>query len=139
MKVFLIDDQKITNVLNKKYLNMIREDLVIYDFDDPELALEALEREKPALIFLDLNMPIVSGWDILSFMRNHHIEIPVIILTSSNSQQDREKATLYHNVFSFQLKPLTKIGFTDLLDGALKSGNEGEIGSKLVPDQNTEK
>ncbi|NHE59139.1 response regulator [Cyclobacterium plantarum] len=117
MKVFLIDDQKITNVLNRKYLSMIREDLDIFDFDDPELAMDALEKEKPALIFLDLNMPIVSGWDILLFMRKRKIEIPVIILTSSSSQQDREKANLFHNVFSFQLKPLTKSGFTELLQG----------------------
>ncbi|WP_073096332.1 response regulator [Cyclobacterium lianum] len=117
MKVFLIDDQKITNVLNRKYLSMIREDLEIFDFDDPELAMAALETERPELIFLDLNMPIVSGWDILTFMRKRKIEIPVIILTSSNSLQDREKANLFHNVFSFQLKPLTKNGFNDLLQG----------------------
>ncbi|MFO7826357.1 MAG: response regulator [Cyclobacterium sp.] len=123
MKVFLIDDQKITNVLNRKYLSMIREDLEIFDFDDPELAMAALETEKPELIFLDLNMPIVSGWDILTFMRNRKIEIPMIILTSSSSQQDREKANLFHNVFSFQLKPLTKSGFNELLEGYYLHGD----------------
>ncbi|WP_158857502.1 response regulator [Lunatibacter salilacus] len=120
MKVFLIDDQKITNVLNRKYLSMLRSDLDIYDFENPLLAVQALKAENPELIFLDINMPILTGWDVLTFMNEHEINIPVIILTSSSSSIDRDKAKLFQNVFSFQLKPLTKEGFSRLLDDVVK-------------------
>lgn len=94
-----------------------------------------MKKEKPALIYLELTLFTVNGWDSLSFMRNENMEIHVIILTSSSSQQDRDKAMLFHNVYSFQLNPLTKTGFTDLLDGALKTGNLGKSESDLIPEQ----
>ena len=69
-------------------------------------------------------MPIVSGWDILTFMRNRKIEIPVIILTSLSAASRTEKSLIcFHNVFSFQLQPLTKSGFNELPRGYYLHGD----------------
>ncbi|MEX2566223.1 MAG: response regulator [Cyclobacteriaceae bacterium] len=108
MKVFLIDDLKIINLVNKKYLSQIGKNLEIITFDDPQLAMKALIKEMPSLIFLDLNMPETNGWDILNHIEKHRLLIPVIILTSSDSATDRQRAGTYANVFSFQLKPISK-------------------------------
>jgi chemotaxis family two-component system response regulator Rcp1 len=68
---------------------------------DGEKALQLLEKSgtsdglRPDLIVLDVNLPKRSGQDVLRWLRNHPelANIPVMILTSSASPDDRTKAT----------------------------------------------
>ncbi len=114
-KIFLIDDQEIVNFVHKRFLKIIKNDLEVTDFQDSNKALCAIVEMKPELIFLDLNMPNLDGWGILDFMKKQGITIPVVILTSSNSQADRVKAGEYPNILSFEQKPLNKIRFEKIL------------------------
>jgi DNA-binding NtrC family response regulator len=124
MKIFLIDDLKITNLVNKKYLTMTGENIEVLDFEDPMAAMEALIPEFPDLIFLDLGMPEVSGWDMLNYMKQEQLPIQVIILTASESEGDRAKAKTYSNVISFQVKPLLKNNMIDLVKDVMKKGRK---------------
>lgn len=51
--------------------------------------------EKPQLIFLDLNMPIMNGWDCLKFLKNDikYQEIPVIMISTSSHKNDIDTAS----------------------------------------------
>ena len=57
--------------------------------------LSILETLKPDVIFLDLNMPQMDGWQCLARLKSNsmHARIPVIIYTTSNFYKDKEKAT----------------------------------------------
>jgi len=48
----------------------------------------------PALLFLDLKMPLVDGFDVLTWLNHHRLEqsLPVVILSSSNQERDIERA-----------------------------------------------
>jgi CheY-like chemotaxis protein len=48
----------------------------------------------PALLLLDLKMPRMSGFDVLEWLqkKNHFQELPVVVLSSSNQESDRQKA-----------------------------------------------
>ncbi len=48
----------------------------------------------PSLVFLDLKLPYVSGFDVLTAMKEHpeHRQIPVVILTSSPEERDQRRA-----------------------------------------------
>lgn len=61
---------------------------------DPLQAYDVIESERPELILLDLVMPEVSGFDILSHLRNHpkFKYLPVIILTASDEDENKLKA-----------------------------------------------
>lgn len=65
----------------------------------------------PELIFLDLNMPIMNGWEFLDeFVKTYYIDFPktkVAILTSSIDPKDEERATDYTIAIDFLAKPLT--------------------------------
>jgi CheY-like chemotaxis protein len=48
----------------------------------------------PALIFLDLKMPFIDGFDVLAWIRSNPLldHVPVVVLTSSPEERDRQKA-----------------------------------------------
>lgn len=59
--------------------------------------------EHPKLIFLDINMPRVNGWDVLDFLEDFKYKnsIYVIMLSSSMYQPDQERALKYSTVIGY--------------------------------------
>lgn len=60
----------------------------------------------PALIILDLNLPGCHGTDVLDYLRREELEIPVVVLTSSNDPRDRQRC-LALGAVEFLVKPLS--------------------------------
>ena len=88
-------------------------------------ALDYLKSKKdhndthPDLIFLDINMPRMNGWEFLEEynkldkqFQSHAI---VVMLTTSNNPDDRGKAELLNEVSEFKTKPLTKEMLAEIL------------------------
>jgi CheY-like chemotaxis protein len=114
-KIFLVDDQPIANFIAKKLLEIEGFSHNVYDFTNPVEAFEIVQQEKEnALIFLDLQMPEMNGWQFLDQMSLQELEHKVIILTSSTSELDLQKARDYPFVVEYVIKPLNKQKFSDL-------------------------
>lgn len=108
---FLIDDDRPTNIYNEI---MVEESGVFSSwkiFDSAIAALEALKtQEAPDIIFLDINMPLMSGWDFMDAYEAAEIESKcecVVILTTSLSKYDLEKNEKYNRIKAFKEKPLS--------------------------------
>ncbi|MFI8377350.1 response regulator [Leeuwenhoekiella sp. NPDC079379] len=108
LKIMLVDDQKMANFINKKLIAVTELATEVIDYTLPEIALAEVEFQKPDVIFLDLNMPVVNGWKFLDSLTEAKNLTKVVILTSSTSEIDREKAQNYTQVIDFLIKPLTK-------------------------------
>jgi chemosensory pili system protein ChpA (sensor histidine kinase/response regulator) len=56
-------------------------------------ALEILQNETPAAMFVDLNMPGVTGFDVISYLRNEPrlSEVPIIVVTSDDQPETRQR------------------------------------------------
>lgn len=115
LDIFLVDDQKITNFINKKLMNISGVGKQIYDFINPLNALEELEIKKPHLILLDLNMPEIDGWEFLEQMKNYKTKAKVVIVTSSTSKLDIQKAKEYDRVIHYLIKPLNARSIEELI------------------------
>lgn len=110
MNIFLIDDDPIQNMVNRKLILEQNPDSKLTDFTNPIEALKLIESEKEKidLIFLDLNMPEMSGWDVIKELENLKIEIPVQILTSSIDKNDFLRANYHSQIKGILTKPLKK-------------------------------
>ena len=115
-KIYLIDDQPISNFITKKLLEIEGFEGAVKDFTDPTEAFQNVAEDNDALIFLDLNMPGMNGWDFLDAMKAKDIYHKIIILTSSTSKVDIEKAQEYPCVIKYMVKPLNKTKFSELSD-----------------------
>jgi CheY-like chemotaxis protein len=77
----------------------------------------------PELIFVDINMPVINGWDFLEKFRANHKsvlkEVVMVMLTTSMNPDDREKAKRLH-VSNYLPKPLTVEVLVDLYDSYFK-------------------
>jgi CheY-like chemotaxis protein len=93
MKRILIADDKATS---RELLRTVleRQGYAITEAADGEEALKKALAEPPDLILLDLQMPRRSGYEVLVELRKdpRHAEVPIIAITASAMQGDREKA-----------------------------------------------
>jgi len=64
----------------------------------------------PDIILLDINMPIMDGWEFLHAFRKIQIDtsskIPIYIVSSSIANEDIEKSKLYPEIIDYLTKPL---------------------------------
>ncbi len=110
--IFLVDDDPINNLINKRLLGKVDISKNILEFQDAEDALVEIERipkDEQVLILLDINMPVMNGWE---FLDKYSTFFPfrkdrIVILSSSIDFLDRQKAKEYEIVSGFLEKPLT--------------------------------
>lgn len=72
----------------------------------------------PELILLDINMPVLNGWEFLdefiALLPKLPVEIPVYMLSSTIDQADFDKAETYSVVKGFYSKPLTRENLAEI-------------------------
>jgi two-component system chemotaxis response regulator CheY len=74
-------------------LNRVRE-LEVIEADDGVDAMRKLAASKFDIVVTDINMPIMDGLKLVKRIRSdeHHKNVPIIIITTEGSQEDRSRA-----------------------------------------------
>ncbi|MCK9567079.1 MAG: response regulator [Methanothrix sp.] len=97
-KILLVEDNFEDAAVTKRVLkhNKLNNDLIIAASGKEALAAlqNKTEADLPQLILLDINLPDISGIDLLTCIKkdNNLRSIPVVILTGSNEDQDIQKS-----------------------------------------------
>ena len=48
-------------------------------------ALQAVERVRPALVLLDMRMPVLDGWGFARALRERGVELPIVVMTAAQN------------------------------------------------------
>lgn len=123
--ILLVDDDEVSNFLTAEIISKSHISAWTHAVRNGEQALrylrENLENGKQAadLIFLDLNMPVMDGFQFLEAFQKMpdriRLRMKVIILTSSSSQSDMMRANEYP-IVAYINKPLTPEKLKPILD-----------------------
>lgn len=91
-KVLVVDDEEGIRVLCR--VNLELGGFTVFEAADGAQAMDVARRESPDVIFLDLMMPVMDGWDTLKALREDDAtaQIPVVLLTARTSEEDQIRA-----------------------------------------------
>lgn len=112
-QILLIDDDPIINFTHTKIIGKIFPDAPMLIFENGKEALTHIQSNtaNSYLIFLDLNMPVMNGWEFLNAIESEfsELDLRVHIVTSSIDTEDRNAAKNYKSVNSYLEKPLKEL------------------------------
>ncbi len=121
--IMLVDDDEDDNFFHKKEIidNHFAENVIIQD--SAKKALEYVKTKKDPvtdLIFLDINMPGMTGWEFLEAYKSLNVDAQkntiIIMLSTSANPKDIEKAGTWDFVSDYVTKPLTKERLEVIID-----------------------
>lgn len=123
----LIDDDKIFNYLHLKTLEQIEGNYEIVSYESAVEAFECLigsaTEDLPDIIFLDINMPELTGFELIDMIKDQKNEIlehlKIVIVTSSLNPYDYEIHKQYPVIKEFCSKPLNMESAAKILNALL--------------------
>jgi DNA-binding response OmpR family regulator len=92
--IVIVDDETHIRILLEETLEELEDDgIEIYLASNGEQALEIISRQQPKLVFLDVMMPILNGYDVCEQVRADPAlaGIEIIMLTAKGQDQDRQR------------------------------------------------
>jgi CheY-like chemotaxis protein len=120
MELWVIDDDTIYQMLVKRMVEKNHPGVKVEAFLNGKPAYEAFlqryqsneDTTQPSIIFLDINMPVMNGWEFLNSLLKSvpekKITSTIYIVSSSIDRSDFEKADSYSIVSKYLVKPITK-------------------------------
>jgi len=123
--IMLVDDDPALNWISGKIIEIGGFAENVIDFINPKEALDYLKNkninkeELPNVLFLDINMPYINGWDFLQELRvvcpHFSKDSLIYILTSSDFNEDVERAKNFPELSGYFVKPLSPDYFREVL------------------------
>jgi two-component system, LytTR family, response regulator len=127
VKALIIDDEPLARELIKRYLLTHQEIQVLAECGDGFEALKAIQQLEPDLIFLDIQMPKLEGFEILEVLQQR----PEIIFTTAYDQFAIRAFEM--NAVDYLLKPFSKERFDSAVTKAInRIGNGLKSGADTV-------
>lgn len=124
-KIFIVDDDDLYRLILTRTIARMAPEVEVEQFEDGAAALDALQHiadnrgETPYLILLDINMPVMDGWQFLDSVLplKHKLAGPLNIYVASTSldERDRDRAFNMGLVKEYLYKPIPPAKLQQLL------------------------
>lgn len=116
-RVLLVDDD--TDLLRLMELRLSANGLSVKAMENADKAIAQLSSFQPHVVVTDLKMPGMDGMAFFEWIQQHHLHLPVIILTAHGTIPDAVAAT-QQGVFSYLVKPFEASILLDNITKALR-------------------
>lgn len=92
LKIYVVDDSRMILAVYRTILHKLEYESELFEF--PAAALEKLKNNRPDILITDLNMPEITGIELITRIRKQYSgkELPIIMVTTQNEVQDNEAA-----------------------------------------------
>ncbi len=119
MKIVVVDDEPDVAALVKMGIQYQHPDYEVVERFDGRAALEAVERERPDLLILDLAMPLKDGFAVLRELREAGNDVPVIVVTAKGLESDKVRG-LELGADDYVTKPFSQKELAARVDAVLR-------------------
>ena len=120
IRTIIIEDEKLARDLIKDHIKDHPDFEITGEYEDGFSGLKAINEMKPDLIFLDIQMPKLTGFEMLEVLEHH----PAIIFTTAYDQYALK--AFEHNAVDYLLKPYSKDRFDEALGKARERVTSGD-------------
>ena len=123
MKILIVDDEHVTRVLLKKFLNRCGYNDII-EADDGTVAMDLLKKEDVGLIFSDLAMPDMNGLEFLRTVRAipKYATVPFLMVTAHTDKESIIQA-VKSGVNGYIVKPFNQEKLQEKINEVLQQGS----------------
>lgn len=119
-KVMIVEDNKINMLLAKTLVKQIVPNVSIYEVFDGKQAVDKFELINPDLILMDVQMPVMNGYQATMAIRNlKNSDIPIIALTAGTVVGEKEKC-VDAGMNDYASKPIIKEALQNVISKWLK-------------------
>ncbi len=119
--ILIVEDNKINQIVTRNLLYNLGYDCTIAE--DGMKAVEIVKKENFDLILMDLNMPLLNGYEATKLIRKTNISVPIIALTASELEEIEEKCKAAGMNDTIN-KPLSKNTLDDIIRKNIPSIND---------------
>jgi two-component system LytT family response regulator len=131
-KVLIIDDEKRTRDLIAKMIETFGFDLtVISEGETMDTAIKAIQNHQPDILFIDIQMPDGTGFDVLKQLEN--ISFEVIFITA---HEEFAIQAIKFSALAYLLKPVDPLELKEAVEKAIKAVNTKKIDNQIDALQN---
>src|SRR6476660_8465909 len=117
IKAILVDDEPLARLIVKEYLQSYKEIEVAEECNDGFEGLKAISKHQPQLLFLDIQMPKITGFEMLELIE----KTPATIFTTAFDEYALK--AFETNAVDYLLKPFSKDRFDKAIQKALSQVN----------------
>ena len=133
-RVLVIDDEEDIRELCR--VNLELEGFQVFDAANGRAGLEAVSRHRPDVIFLDLMMPEMDGWDVLRRLKENDAtaQIPVVVLTARTGEDDQMRGW-QEGILEYVSKPFNPLSLVEWAKRAMEPRDPREEDERRRADQ----
>jgi CheY-like chemotaxis protein len=113
-KILVVEDNKINMLLTKTLIKKILPKAIIYEAINGKIAIQQYQDLQPEIILMDIQMPVLNGYEATEEIRKNDKNIPIIALTAGTIQGEREKC-IEVGMNDYISKPINKDAFENML------------------------
>ena len=122
-RIIIIDDDSLNNFIIRQNIRQISSAIEVIEFTDPDKGFEYMSENASTqfktIVLLDLNMPQISGWELLDKFSELDSKTKecylVYILSSSTDTNDQDMAFKHPEIKNYLIKPVTAADIKKIL------------------------
>ena len=79
MRALIVDDEPVARKIIREELELLESIEIVGEAENGEIALQKISSTKPDIVFLDIQMPVMSGFELLDHMNSGHLPVVVMV------------------------------------------------------------